>query len=105
MSEGWNSHVRREFIGEFDSSNVRRGNVSREIGRIVWSDLGGELETHVCITTMNWPHGAFAKTVHPATSPYLLCSVDLFAKTVHSATPPPTYLCSVDQTHKHTNNN
>ena len=31
--KGWNSHVHGEFPGKFESSNVRRDNVSREIGR------------------------------------------------------------------------
>ena len=34
--KGWNSHVRREFPGKFESSNVNRDNVSREIGRKQW---------------------------------------------------------------------
>ena len=29
--EGWNSQVHRGFRGKFDSRNVSRGNVSREI--------------------------------------------------------------------------
>ena len=29
----WNSHVHREFPGKFESSNISRDNVSREIGR------------------------------------------------------------------------
>ena len=32
-SKGWNSHVHRGFPGKFESSNVSRDNVSREIGR------------------------------------------------------------------------
>ena len=35
MFKGWNSHVHREFPGKFEPSNVSRGNVNREIGRIV----------------------------------------------------------------------
>ena len=31
--EGWNSQARRGFTGKFDSSDVRRDNVNREIGR------------------------------------------------------------------------
>ena len=30
--KGWNSHVHREFPRNVESSNVSRGNVSREIG-------------------------------------------------------------------------
>ena len=32
--KGWNSQAHRGFPGKFESSNVIRGNVSREIGRI-----------------------------------------------------------------------
>ena len=35
-SKGWNSQALREFPGKFDSSNVSRRNVSREIGRSLW---------------------------------------------------------------------
>ena len=31
--DGWNSHVHRGFPGKFESSNVSRDNISREIGR------------------------------------------------------------------------
>ena len=31
--KGWNSQAHRGFPGKFESSNVSRGNVSREIGR------------------------------------------------------------------------
>ena len=31
--KGWNSHVDREFLGKFESTNVSRDNLSREIGR------------------------------------------------------------------------
>ena len=31
--KGWNSQAHREFPGKFESSNVSRDNVSREIGR------------------------------------------------------------------------
>ena len=31
--KGWNSHVRREFPGKFESRNASRRNVSRRIGR------------------------------------------------------------------------
>ena len=31
--KGWNSHVHRKFTGRFESSNVSRDNVSREMGR------------------------------------------------------------------------
>ena len=30
---GWNSHVRREFPGNVESTNLSRDNLSREIGR------------------------------------------------------------------------
>ena len=33
MLEGWNSHVHGEFPGNFESSNLSRDNLSREIGR------------------------------------------------------------------------
>ena len=33
ICKGWNSQAHREFPGKFESSNVSRGNVSREIGR------------------------------------------------------------------------
>ena len=33
--KGWNSQTRREFPGKFESSNLSRDNVSREIGRRV----------------------------------------------------------------------
>ena len=32
---GWNSQAHREFTGKFESDNVSRGNVSREIGRMI----------------------------------------------------------------------
>ena len=32
--KGWNSHVHRKFTGKFESSNVSRDHVSREIGRM-----------------------------------------------------------------------
>ena len=31
--KGWNSQAHREFPGKFESSNVGRHNVTREIGR------------------------------------------------------------------------
>ena len=34
-SKGWNSHVHRGFPGKFESSNLSRDNVSREIGRVM----------------------------------------------------------------------
>ena len=33
-SKGWNSQARREFPGKFESSNLNRDNLSREIGCI-----------------------------------------------------------------------
>ena len=33
MFKGWDSHVHRTIPGKFESSNVSRDNVSREIGR------------------------------------------------------------------------
>ena len=33
--KGWNSQAHRDYPGEFESSNVSRGNVSRSIGRII----------------------------------------------------------------------
>ena len=34
MFKGWNSHVHGEFPGKFESSNLSRDNLSREIGRM-----------------------------------------------------------------------
>ena len=33
--KGWDSHVHRGFPGRFESSNISRDNVSREIGRTI----------------------------------------------------------------------
>ena len=33
MFKGWNAHVHREYPGKFESRNLSRGNLSREIGR------------------------------------------------------------------------
>ena len=32
--EGWNSHVHREFPGNYESANLGRDNISGEIGRM-----------------------------------------------------------------------
>ena len=51
---GWNSQVHRGFPGKFESSNVSRDNVSREIGRTPDSDHNQLLhdvlskDWHVC---------------------------------------------------------
>ena len=37
--KGWNSQAQRGFPGKFDSSNVSRDNVSREIAHICLSRL------------------------------------------------------------------
>ena len=37
--KGWNSHVHGGFTGKFESSNVSRDNLSREIGRTGEADL------------------------------------------------------------------
>ena len=34
--EGWNSQAHREFPGKFEPSNLRRDNLSREIGRLLF---------------------------------------------------------------------
>ena len=37
--KGWNSQVHREFPGKFESAHLSRENLSREIGRMVDSDI------------------------------------------------------------------
>ena len=37
--KGWNCHVRKEFPGKFESINLSRDNLSREIGRTNWDPL------------------------------------------------------------------
>ena len=43
MFKGWNSHVHRGLPGRFESSNVSRDNVSREIRRRGAASLDWEL--------------------------------------------------------------
>ena len=46
--KGWNSQAHRQFPGEFESSNVSRGNVSREIGRsAVWTAAWTIISYHI----------------------------------------------------------
>ena len=40
---GWNSHVQRELPGMFESSNLSRDDLSREIGRSGYSGSGRRL--------------------------------------------------------------
>ena len=39
MFEGWNSQAHREFPGKFESRNLSRDNLSREIGRTSCHDM------------------------------------------------------------------
>ena len=54
----WNSHVHREFPGKFESSNLGRGHVSREIGRIAF----GQRERAPASTEAVAPSRALARS-------------------------------------------
>ena len=42
-SKGWNSQAHREFPGKFESSNLSRDDLSREIGRRTSAEISGGL--------------------------------------------------------------
>ena len=47
-SKGWNSQVHRGFPAKFESSNLSRDNLSREIGPTGW--ILGKLSKHVSLS-------------------------------------------------------
>ena len=49
--KGWNSQAQREFPGKFESSNIIRDNVSREIGRTLEKPTNKEPNSNLMQTS------------------------------------------------------